>query len=66
MYREDTNMAFRVRQVWTRGDTDSPEFENVIVYFAGDFIVVAKSENDSSPTWINHNDVLLMRGVREL
>lgn len=61
-----TSVPHAVRRVWTKGDTDYPQYKNVVIFFVDGFIVVAKGLDDPAPTWLNCSEVLQMDGVVEL
>lgn len=61
MERININRTLRVKAIYFKGNTEP--LKNRLVWVAANFLVVAKDENDTAPTWFNTDQVKRMEGV---
>ena len=64
MQRLNINKPLRVKNIYFKGK--GQPIHNCIVWVAANFLVVAKDENDTAPTWYNVDNVDRLEGVEEL
>lgn len=64
MERLTVNKPLRAAAVFFKGK--SQPLRNRIVWIAGGFLVVARDENDTAPTWYNVDRVDRLEGVEQL
>ena len=57
------NKPLRVASIFFKGKQQP--LRNRIVWMAGNFLVVAKDENDTAPTWYNVDRVDRLEGVEQ-
>ena len=59
-----TNTPLRARAVYI-ANTPEP-LKDRVIWIAGGFVVIAKDENDTAPTWYNSNLIARIEGVELL
>lgn len=64
MERFIANKPLRAAAIYFKGKL--PPLRNRIVWVAGDFLVVAKDENDTAPTWYNVDRIDRLEGVEQM
>lgn len=60
----ELNKPLRVQLIRFLGNI--PPERDRIVYVAGNFLIVAKDENDDAPTWYNMDRVECLEGVKPI
>ena len=62
--RLDLNKPLKVKGIYIKGN--SKPLHDRICFIAGNFLIVAKDENDTAPTWYNVDKVDKLEGVEEI
>lgn len=64
MERLIANKPLRAAAIYFKGKQQP--LRNRIVWVAGNFLVVAKDENDTAPTWYNVDRIDRLEGVEQM
>ena len=62
--RLDINKPLKVKGIYIKGN--SKPLHDRICFIAGNFLIVAKDENDTAPTWYNVDQVNKLEGVEQI
>lgn len=62
--RLDLNKPLKVKGIYIKGN--SKPLHDRICFIAGNFLIVAKDENDTAPTWYNVDQVNKLEGVEQI
>lgn len=64
MERLNVNKPLRVQAIYFKGN--GKPLRDRIVWVAANFLVVARDENDTAPTWYNVDKVDRLEGVEQM
>ncbi len=64
MLKLELTKAYKAKAIYLKGSS-KPLYDR-IVFFAGNFLVVAQDANDTSPTWYNVDRVNRVEGVEQI
>ena len=62
--RIDINKPLKIKSIYLKGS--SKPMHDRIAFIAGNFLIVAKNESDTAPTWYNVDQVTRLEGVERI